>query len=96
MPRIDDFVTEDFLKRYVAFKAETTFVNVVPQANRLRILINLDFPEVDDPRAVCEDVTERKTWRNGSVRFRPEKMDDVPYAIGLARQALEKQLGEKD
>ena len=92
---LDECVSEDFLMRYVAFNAETRFANVVPQASRLRITLDLDFPEVDDPRGICEDVTERRTWRNGNVRFYLERIEDVPYAVGLARQALEKQLGEE-
>ncbi|MCK5643371.1 MAG: DUF262 domain-containing protein, partial [Gammaproteobacteria bacterium] len=34
---IDPCVTEEFLKLYVAYKAETNFVDVVPQAERLRL-----------------------------------------------------------
>src|ERR1039458_6542015 len=33
---LDPAVTEEFLKLYVAYKAETNFVDVVPQAKRLR------------------------------------------------------------
>ena len=58
---LDPCVTEEFLKLYVAYKAETNFVDVVPQAKRLRLSLNLSFQEVDDPRCVCE------TSRLGSV-----------------------------
>ena len=34
--------SEEFLKLYVAFKAETNFVDVVPQAKGLRMILNLD------------------------------------------------------
>ena len=34
---LDPCVTEEFLKLYVAYKAETNFVDVVPQAKRLRL-----------------------------------------------------------
>src|SRR5690606_10970865 len=42
---LDPAVTEEFLKYYVAFKAETNFVDVVPQKNRLRLSLNLPFRE---------------------------------------------------
>ena len=34
---LDPCVTEEFLKRYIAYKAETNFIDVVPQAKRLRL-----------------------------------------------------------
>ena len=44
--------TEEFLKLYVAYKAETNFVDVVPQAKRLRLSLNLAFSEINDPRGI--------------------------------------------
>ena len=40
---LDPCVTEEFLKLYVAYKAETNFVDVVPQAKRLRLSLNMAF-----------------------------------------------------
>ena len=34
---LDPVVSEEFLKYYVAYKAETNFVDVIPQARRLRL-----------------------------------------------------------
>lgn len=91
---LDECVVEDFLKLYVAYKAETNFVDVVPQAKRLRLSLNLDFPEIDDPKGVCIDVTDLGRWGNGNVEVLFERLEDLPYVIGLVRQALEKQLGD--
>ena len=92
---LDECVSEEFLKLYIAFKAETNFVDVVPQAKGLRLSLNLAFPEIDDPREICRDVTNIGRWGNGSVEVRLENPDDLTYIIGLVRQALEKQLGEE-
>jgi predicted transport protein len=43
---LDSAVAEEFLKLYVAYKAETNFVDVVPQAKRLRLSLNMSFHEV--------------------------------------------------
>jgi predicted transport protein len=93
---LDECVTEEFLKLYIAYKAETNFVDVVPQAERLRLTINLDFPEIDDPLGLCKDVTDVGRWGNGNVEFCINHADDVKYAVGLVRQALEEQLGDDD
>ena len=93
---LDECVTEEFLKLYVAFKAETNFVDVVPQAKCLRLSLNLDFPKIDDPRGLCRDVTNLGRWGNGNVEVRLEKPEELTYVVGLVRQALEKQLGEDE
>jgi hypothetical protein len=46
---LDPCVSEEFLKLYVAYKAETNFVDVVPQAKRLRLSLNMPFHAIDDP-----------------------------------------------
>ena len=90
---LDEGVREEFLKLYVAYKAETNFVDVVPQAGSLRVSLNMRFVDVVDPRGRCRDVTSIGRWGNGDVEIRIESLDDVPYAVGLARQSLELQIG---
>jgi len=90
---LDPCVSEEFLKLYVAYKAETNFADVVPQAKRLVIMLNMRFSEVNDPKKICRDVTAMGRWGNGDVEFRLSTLADVPYAIGLVRQSLELQLG---
>jgi predicted transport protein len=46
----DSCVTEEFSKLYVAYKAETSFVNAVPQARRLRLSLNMSFADLEDPK----------------------------------------------
>jgi uncharacterized protein with ParB-like and HNH nuclease domain/predicted transport protein len=90
---LNPVVVEEFLKLYVAFKAETNFVDVVPQASRLRLALNMPFPDIDDPRGLCRDVTALGRWGNGDVELPLASLAEVPYAIGLVRQALERQMG---
>lgn len=90
---LDPCVTEEFLKLYVAYKAETNFVDIVPQAKRLRLSLNMRFADVSDPKKLCKDVTGMGRWGNGDVEISLTKIEDVPYIIGLVRQSLELQLG---
>ncbi len=90
---LDPCVTEEFLKLYVAYKAETNFVDVVPQAKRLRLALNMHFLELHDPKGLAKDVTNLGRWGNGDVEVRLAKVDELPYAMGLVRQAFEKQMG---
>jgi uncharacterized protein with ParB-like and HNH nuclease domain/predicted transport protein len=90
---LDPCVTEEFLKFYVAYKAETNFVDVVPQAKRLRLSLNMAFHEIRDPKGMCKDVSAVGRWGNGDVEVGLASLDELPYVMGLVRQSLEKQLG---
>jgi predicted transport protein len=90
---LDPCVTEEFLKLYVAYKAEKNFVDVVPQAKRLRLALNMRFAELNDPKGLCRDVTGVGRSGNGDVEVGLSTLDELPYVIGLVRQSLELQLG---
>jgi predicted transport protein len=90
---LDPCVTEEFLKLYVAYKAETNFVDVVPQASRLRLSLNMPFHELHDPRGIAKDVTNLGRWGNGDVEVGLTSFEDLPYVMGLVRQSFEKQIG---
>lgn len=89
---LDPCVTEEFLKLYVAYKAETNFVDVVPQAKRLRLSLNISFSEVNDPKGLCRDVTDLGRWGNGDVEVGLSSMEELPYVMSLVRQAFERQM----
>ena len=90
---LDPCVTEEILKLYIAYKAETNFVDIVPQAKRLRLSLNMSFADIVDPKNVCKDVTALGRWGNGDIEVGISSLDEVPYAIGLVRQSLERQMG---
>jgi uncharacterized protein with ParB-like and HNH nuclease domain/predicted transport protein len=90
---LDPCVTEEFFKLYVAYKAETNFVDIVPQANRLRLSLNMSFNEINDPQGICKDVTKLGRWGNGDVEIGLSSLSQLPYVIGLVRQSLEQQMG---
>jgi uncharacterized protein with ParB-like and HNH nuclease domain/predicted transport protein len=93
---LDPCVTEEFLKLYIAYKAETNFVDVVPQVSRLRLSLNMRFHELNDPRGIARDVTNLGRWGNGDVEVGLTSIDDLSYVMGLVRQSFEKQMGNAD
>lgn len=90
---LDPCVTEEFLKFYVAYKAETNFVDVVPQVKRLRLSINMTFPDINDPKGMCKDISGVGRWGNGDVEVGLSTIDELPYVMGLVRQSFERQMG---
>lgn len=90
---LDPSVTEEVMKVYVAFKAETNFVDIIPQKQQLLLTLNLPFHELVDPRASARDVTGLSRWGNGDAELFLHSEDELPYLLGLIRQSLERQLG---
>lgn len=89
---LDPCVTETFLKLYVAYKAETNFVDIIAQAKKLKLILNIPFAEIVDPKKICKDVSNLGSWGNGEVEVSVTNNHEIPYAVGLIRQALERQL----
>ena len=89
---LDPCVTEKILKRYVAYKAETNFVDIIPLKSRLCLVLNLRFHELNDPRNLAKDITNLGRWGNGDIEVSISKERELPYVMGLVIQAFEKQI----
>ena len=93
---LDPCVVEDVKKLYIAYKAETNFVDVITQASRLLVSLNIPFHELDEPRGICRDVANLGRWGNGDAEVSLDSMADIPYVMSLIGQALERQLGDTE
>lgn len=90
---LDPCISEEILKNYVAYKAETNFVCVVPKKDNLRLYLALRFHELNDPKKLAWDVTNIGHWGTGDVALDLEEPDKLRYVMGLVRQTYEKQMG---
>jgi predicted transport protein len=91
---IDPCVREAFLRRYVAYKADIDFVDLIPQSRGFCLFLNMPFAEIIDPRGRCEDMSTTGHWGNGDVEVSLVSLDELPYVIGLIRQSFERQMGD--
>jgi predicted transport protein len=89
---LDPSVVVEFLKVRVAFKTETTFLDVVPQAARLVLVLNAPLIELRDPRGIVRDVSQIGHWGAGDTQVPLEDDSDFDYVMGLVRQAYEYQM----
>lgn len=89
---LDASVTEEFLKKYIAYKTTTNFVDVVPQKSRLRLSLNMEFDEVYDPKELCKDITNLGRWGNGNVEVGLKSAEELDDVMTLVRQSFEKQM----
>lgn len=93
---LDPCVTETFLFSYVAYKAETNFVDVIPMAKCLRLTLNMAFADINDPKKICKDVSDIGHWGNGDVEVKFSNIEDITYIIGLVRQSFDNQQGDSE
>ena len=91
---LDPCINEEVLKLYIAYKAETNFVDVVPKVRRLRLSLNMPFHEIDDPKGLCGDITHLGRWGNGCVEVSLATQEELPYVMGLIRQSFERQMDD--
>ena len=88
---IDPAVYEDVLKLYIAFKADTNFVDVIFKASGLRLTINLAYSDIQDPQNRAVNVKDKGRWGNGEVSFEVDAKEDISYAMFLIKQAYDRQ-----
>ena len=85
------YVKREFKKLYIAYKADTNFVDVVIQSSRLRLAINMKFADVIDPKGICKDTTGVGRWGNGDVEVGLDSLDGLDDVMAIIEQAFELQ-----
>lgn len=93
---LDSCVDEVFLKNYISYKAESNFVDLIPQARGIKITLNLPFHELQDPRELARNVSNFGHLGAGDVQITFSRLGDLPYIMGLVRQAFEKHMRDED
>jgi len=89
---IDSSVNEEFKKLYIAYKSVTNFVDVVPQKSRLRLSLNMAYPDIIDPKGLCKDVSGLGRWGNGDVEIGLSNVNELDDVMELIQQAFDKQI----
>lgn len=85
-------VKKEFTKKYVAYKVDTNFVDIIFQEKRLRIAINMKFADVKDPKGICKDVTGLGRWGNGDVELFFEHSDQLDDIMDIIKQSHDAQI----
>ncbi|MGL2360942.1 GmrSD restriction endonuclease domain-containing protein [Helicobacter pylori] len=93
---LDERVTENFMKAYIAYKFKTNFVDIVVQNKDLKLYLNMKFHELQDEKNLASDTTDKHHNGNGDIEVKLETKENIPYCLGLIRQALEKQMGGRN
>ncbi|WRF71673.1 DUF262 and DUF1524 domain-containing protein [Helicobacter pylori] len=101
----DERVTEKFNQKYIAYKfCKISFVDIVVQEKGLKLYLKMNLDELQDE--IKEKLKIRDVSNIGHlgivskkvkvVEVKLETKENIPYCLGLIRQALEKQMNGKN
>ncbi|MGL2732247.1 GmrSD restriction endonuclease domain-containing protein [Helicobacter pylori] len=93
---LDERITEKFNQEYISYMFDKNFVDIVPLKNGLKLYLNMPFNELQDEKNLARDMTNKGHLGNGEIEVKLETKENIPYCLGLIKQALEKQMGGKN
>jgi predicted transport protein len=77
-------------KYYIAYLTSRNFCEVLVQASKLRVHVDVAHSELHDPQDIAEDCSTVGTWATGDTRFDVRSLDEVDYALSLIQQAYQR------
>lgn len=78
----------EFNKFYIAYKADSSFADVIIQRERLQIFVNMRFSEVNDPKNLCRDMTGRGHFGNGDVGLFLAGLNELDPVMEIIKQSF--------
>ncbi len=93
---LDERITEKFNQEYISYMFDKNFVDIVPLKNGLKLYLNMPFNELQGEKNLARDMTNKGHLGNGDIEIKLETKENIPYCLGLIKQALEKQMGGKN
>ncbi|WP_120831262.1 DUF262 and DUF1524 domain-containing protein [Helicobacter pylori] len=96
----DERITEKFNQQYIAYKfCKISFVDIVVQEKGLKLYLKMNLNELQDEikeKLKIRDVSNIGRRCVGNMEVELETKENIPYCLGLIRQALEKQMGGRN
>ncbi len=89
---LGDNVEEAPVKRYIAYKTTRNFCEVIIQANKMKIAVDIPIKELNDSRKIARDVSGMGHDSTGITQFFIESLSEIEYAVSLIRQSYERTL----
>ncbi len=91
---LDERITEKFNKMCISYKFGKNFVAIVVQNKDLKLYLNMKFNELQDEKNLAKKA--KGNYGNGDIEVKLETKENIPYCLGLIKQALEKQMGGRN
>ncbi|MGL2366204.1 GmrSD restriction endonuclease domain-containing protein [Helicobacter pylori] len=95
----DERITESFMKAYITYKFNTIFTSIIPSKDELTLMLKIKFSELQNEikeKLTIRDVSNIGHACVGDIEVKLETKENIPYCLGLIKQALEKQMGGRN
>ncbi|MGN8375363.1 GmrSD restriction endonuclease domain-containing protein [Helicobacter pylori] len=96
---LDERITESFMKAYITYKFNTIFTSIIPSKDELTLMLKIKFSELQNEikeKLTIRDVSNIGHACVGDIEVKLETKENIPYCLGLIKQALEKQMGGRN
>ncbi|GHS20493.1 hypothetical protein VN1288_13050 [Helicobacter pylori] len=97
---LDERITEKFNQQYIAYKfCKISFVDIVVQEKGLKLYLKMNLNELQDEikaKLKIRDVSNIGRPCYGKMEVKLKTKENIPYCLGLIKQALEKQIGGRN
>ena len=77
-------------KKYIAFVSGSNVVDIHIQKNALKMWLNLQQGDLEDPKEITRDVSSIGHWGNGEYEIVMRNEEDLEYILSLIKQSLKK------
>lgn len=84
---LSDEITEKPLRRYVSYKHGKNFAEVWIQNSRLKLWLDIDPNELNDPHGLARDVRNVGHWGTGDVEINLESPEFLDAVMDLIEQS---------
>lgn len=75
-------------KLYIAFKKDKNIADIHIQQKGLKIWINMHKGDLDDPKMITNDVSNKGHWGNGDYEIAVYNTENLEYIMSLVKQAI--------
>ncbi|NMA74703.1 MAG: DUF91 domain-containing protein [Bacteroidales bacterium] len=75
-------------KLYIAFKIDKNIADIHIQQKGLKIWINMHKGDLDDPKKITNDVSNKGHWGNGDYEVSVSDTQNLEYIMSLIKQAI--------
>ena len=88
---VDDGIFAIAELKSVSYHGPNFFLEVIPRKRRLTLLLDIAFSEIDDPRGIAKDASQRTVFRNasyeGGVNIPIHEEEQIEMAMPIIRHA---------
>ena len=90
--RLDYSVKEVFNKNYISYKIDSSFVDILPQSENLKLYLNIEYDEIQDPKDLCSDISNKGHLGSGNTTANINSLEQIEDILFLVKQVFDKNL----